>query len=247
MHTLLLMYIWVGVLGLILGSFANVLIARIPKGESIGGRSHCMTCGRTLQARDLVPVISFLLLKAKCRTCGENISWRYPLIELLTAALFILAAWMAQGNIMMTIALAISFYAMLLIVATDFDTQTIPDAFTLLLFIGAVSLRITEGSWSVAAPLIGLGFFGLQWLLSRGRWVGSGDIFLAGALGILLGSWLLMLLSLWFAYIIGAAVAVIILIRHKRKAAKTIAFGPFLILGAFISLLFGDFILFSVL
>lgn len=232
------------VLGLVMGSFGNVVISRIPQEESITGRSHCPKCGRTLSAWELIPVFSWVLLRGKCRGCGKSISFQYPAVELISAVLFVVAAQMTGGVLLAGISLSMALWVMLMIAVIDMRMSVIPDALTLVLAVSAVAYHFTIGSQIVLIPaLIGIGFFGAQWILSKGRWVGSGDIFLSGALGLLIGSWQLMILALMVSYIIGAAIASILLASGRTKKSANIAFGPFLILGAVITMLWGQKIL----
>lgn len=222
-------------LGLVFGSFGSVLVTRLPAGESLGGRSRCPRCGRTLGVADLLPVLSFLFLRGRCRGCRTGIPLLYPLLEITSALLF--AA--AQPSL----SLALALWAMLLIAVVDARTQRIPDLFTIIAAGSALLFHAFNGSFSVALLLsatLGAGFFALQWVLSRGAWIGSGDILLAGAIGLLLGDWRTMLLALLLSYIIGGIVAAGVLIR-KGRAARTmkIAFGPFLVIGGAIALLWG--------
>ncbi len=223
-----------------MGSFGNVVISRVPKEEALTGRSHCPHCGRILSALELVPVLSWIMLCAKCRGCHKRIAFQYPLIELLSALLFVTAAYLQPLSAVAALVLAIAFWAMLLIAVIDLQTQMIPDVLTLLLALCGVSYHWMMDDSSFAPALIGIGFFGIQWVVSRGRWVGSGDIFLAGALGLIVGTWPLMIVALMASYIIGAAVALILLATGWIKKSENISFGPFLILGAMIALVWGQ-------
>lgn len=224
--------------GLVLGSFGNVLIARVPHGKSIGGRSACPGCNRTLRVVELMPVVSFLLQRGKCRGCGMRISWQYPLVELAAACLF-LAAALLETSVLASVGLGIGLWGALLVAVVDLRTQTIPDIFTLLVFLGALLRWLPQGVIPWLPALVGLAFFGLQWLLSRGRWVGSGDMLLAAALGALVGTWQLLVLLLFIAYILGALTASILLLRKQRRLAEHIAFGPFLVAALSITILWG--------
>lgn len=223
------------VLGLVMGSFGNVLIGRLPQGESITGRSHCPHCGKTITAFELIPVLSWMFLRGKCSKCKKSISIQYPLIELLSGGLFVWAFNLAPLFPLAAFALALAFWAMLLIAVIDYKTQLIPDVLTLLLALSAgVYQLLSMGHLSWMAVLVGMGFFGTQWILSKGRWVGSGDIFLAGALGLLLGSWQYLVMALMLSYIIGAAVAIVLLLTKRVGKKAQLSFGPFLVLGTFI-------------
>lgn len=226
-------------LGLAFGSFGNVLLVRLKKGQSIGGRSHCMKCRRELGAVDLVPVISYVLLGGRCRYCGKTISLLYPIVEILSAAVFALSAVLYPGSLPLAILTGFLLYTLLLSSVFDILYQELPDIFTAI--IAGINLVITLLSGSPSSSLFGLGlvliWFGGQWVLSRGRAVGTGDIFLASALAIWLGlsgTVLMLLLS----YIVGALTVLLLLgLRMITWKHQHIAFGPFLAIGALLTLL----------
>lgn len=231
------------VLGLVLGSFGNVVADRIPAGESLGGRSHCESCNRTLRLWELIPVFSWLALRGRCARCGATIPARFALIECASGLLFAAAVHAGGFLVIPSLLLALAFWAMLLIMLVDLRTQLIPDILTIILAVSALGYQLVIGGNPLIATLIGPAFFGVQWLVSRGKWVGSGDVFLSGALGLLLGTWPLSLIGLFLAYISGAAVAVIGLITKKVTRSSHIPFGPFLILGTLASFFMGNQIL----
>ncbi len=247
-------------LGLVLGSFGNVLIFRLPEGKSIGGRSRCPHCKRTLGIIDLVPVLSFLLLRARCRTCRGAISFQYPLVELASGLLFLYAfqaAFTAPSPhaFVMAALLVVSLWLLLLIAVTDARTSLIPDALSVPLVLCAF-LRaalfwspVPHDLWPVfpflllQGAVISAGFFALQWLVSRGRWVGSGDIILAAGIGFLLMDPSLVIVAIGLAYILGAAFACMLLLMGRATRKTQVPFGPFLAAGTFITILFGENIL----
>ncbi len=226
------------VLGLVLGSFGNVLIFRLPHGNSISGRSHCPHCKKVLVPLELIPIVSFLVQMGKCRGCGEKISLQYPLVELFSALLFMMALYIASFLWIPALCLSIALWALLLIAATDIRTQLIPDLLTGIAAIFGLLFHLTHGQFPLFAPVAGLAFFGIQWLLSRGRWVGSGDVFLAGAIGLVLGYLSEMIWCILFAYMLGALWGVFLLIRKKETIGARIAFGPFLIISAILVMFF---------
>ena len=235
-------------LGLVFGSFGSVLITRMPKDESLGGRSHCPHCRHKLHAIELIPLISFLVQGGRCRHCKAKISWQYPLLELAVMGLFLSAGFATSFLFLPALALAFVFWSMLMIGIVDMRTQTIPDVLTAVLAISAAIFHVAIGGgipWTGA--LFGVVFFGAQWIFSRGMWVGSGDILLAAALGILLGSWKHSIIMLMVAYIVGALLVSVLLGLGRMKRTQNIAFGPFLVLGAVISFFFADQILLVVL
>lgn len=223
--------------GLALGSFGNVLVFRLPHGHSVSGRSHCPHCNKVLVPLELIPVVSFLLQGGKCRGCGQRISLQYPLIELFSAALFVFALSFAGYLWIPALCLGMALWALLLIAATDIRTQLIPDLLTGIAALFGLLFQLTHGQFPIFAPLLGLAFFGLQWVISRGRWVGSGDVFLGAAIGFVLGYLSETIWCLLFAYILGALWSIVLLARKKGAMDERIAFGPFLIAAAFIVLL----------
>ncbi len=230
-------------LGLCFGSFSNVLIARMPQDESIGGRSRCPHCGHTLSVRDIVPLLSFLWLQGKCRLCRDPIALTYPVVELLGALAFLCAGWITSFQMISAVPLGLALWAMTTLAIIDARTQMIPDMMTLALAVSALVYQLTIGTPVWSGAILGVSFFALQWIVSRGAWVGSGDILLAGALGLLLGSWRYMLVSLMASYIIGALLVSVLLGLGYLKRNQHVAFGPFLVAGAVVILIAGDWIL----
>jgi prepilin signal peptidase PulO-like enzyme (type II secretory pathway) len=231
------------ILGLVFGSFGNVIVMRMPEDESINGRSHCPHCHRTLTPIELIPLISFLIQMRRCRGCGVVISWQYPLVEIAGMILFVGAGALASFAFFPSFALALALWSMLVIGIIDARTQMIPDVLTGVLAVAALAYHLLLGDVIWTGALLGLVFFGAQWLLSRGRWVGSGDILLAMALGLLLGSWQHVIIMLMVAYIVGALLVSVLLGLGHMTRTQNIAFGPFLVIGALVTLLFGDQIL----
>jgi prepilin signal peptidase PulO-like enzyme (type II secretory pathway) len=189
-----------------------------------------------------------LFQKGKCKKCKTKISCRYPAIEILTAIIFVITFLTNQTlEIVPLIFLILSAYMLLMIALYDAATQKIPDVFTAALFIFALVFQSTKtGTLNIPdikdilyGMLIPIIFFGGMWTISRGRWIGSGDIFLGGAIGALLG-FKGVLISLFFAYTIGAVIALALIISGRAKRGAVIAFGPFLCIGAMIVMFIGD-------
>jgi len=237
------------VLGLLFGSFLNVCIYRIPSGESIvTGRSHCTSCGEAIKPYDLIPLLSYFILKGRCRNCGGAISPRYPIIEFLNAVLYA-ALFYRYG---LTPAFCIyALFVSALIVATfiDIDKMVIPDRINIsIIVIGVFACFISRdilwwerviGFFAASFPLL------IAMLISKGG-MGFGDIKLAAAAGLVVG-YKFALFSLLASCIIGAVYG-IIYIRAKGANLKTaIPFGPFLSIAFFISLFFGKIIISSYL
>lgn len=252
--TLILTIIFAG-LGLIIGSFLNVVILRLNTQKSLGGRSACMSCRSTLSWYELIPVFSYLGLGGKCKTCKSRISMQYPLVELLTGLVFALL-FMKFGDLFfhdtLIFSVSYAYYALvcsLLIVIAVYDIKhkIIPDILSFIIgVLGFLGLFLFDhGSLSVHAPSLMdfmAGFvmslpFALLWLLSRGRWMGLGDGKLLVGLGFLLGM-LGILSAVIFAFWTGGLIGIILLAFSKKYGRKSeVPFAPFLILGTFLVLL----------
>jgi leader peptidase (prepilin peptidase) / N-methyltransferase len=229
--------------GSVFGSFGNVLVERLPAGQSLGGRSHCADCGKTLRVWELVPMFSWLALRGKCARCHAHIPAVFTLIEAISGLLFVAALSHVSFDPIAALPVALALWAMLCIALCDIRTRTIPDVLTLVVALCGVILRLHDHTLPLLAVAIGAGFFGMQWIVSRGKWVGTGDILLGGALGVLLGTWSLTLLMIWFAYVLGLVFILALLPFRGLNMNARIAFGPFIVLGAAVSLLWGESIL----
>ncbi len=226
-----------GLLGLGFGSFGNMMLYRIAIGKAFTGRSFCPHCRHTLAWYDLVPVLSYVFLLGRCRYCRMRISSQYPLVEIVTLALFLWALFLHLDNLPLALIDALLLWGLLLVVVYDAKYQLIPDLFTLIVFVCALVTLFVGGQSIISGAIgciIGLVWFGAQWLASRGRYVGSGDILLGASLGLWLG-WKGAITMLFLAYILGAIWAVQLLIRHQANRKTRIAFGPLLALGAVIA------------
>ncbi len=230
------------VLGLSLGSFGNVLVWRLPRNETVLGRSRCPHCQRMLGAIDLVPLLSYAWLRGRCRTCREKIGARYPLLE-LGGGLLGIVAYVLAPTFLGAILLCSALVTLLVIAAIDGETQMIPDALSIAVIVLALAFRLESGYVYVGGAVVGLFVFGGQWLISRGRWLGSGDVLLSVGLGLLVGGAEQMIIAVLSSYIIGALVALLGLATGSLKRTDRLAFGPFLACGALISLIVSPFIL----
>jgi len=233
-------YLVVGAIGLLFGSFANVLIVRIPAGKSIvTPPSHCPHCGHPLRALDLVPVLSWLFLKGKCRYCQGRISLRYPLVELLTAALFT-GVFLCWGVSASTLAGCILVIILVSAAFIDLDEGIIPDVITIP---GAIlGLAVSFLTIGFLPALWGMLVFGgvllLVAVVSNGG-MGGGDVKLAAVIGAftgLPGAVITLLLSSFLGAIFG--ITLIIMGRAGRKTP--VKFGPFLAVAAYTAYLFSD-------
>ncbi|MBI4054010.1 MAG: prepilin peptidase, partial [Candidatus Doudnabacteria bacterium] len=186
-------------LGLVIGSFLNAVIFRLRYSRSLLGHSACPDCGHRLGAIDLVPIVSFVWLRGRCRFCRRPISWQYPLVELTTGLVFLLAfrhnlsqlAWGLSGEFVFFTAFELIAVALLILIFVyDLKYFLIPDVFVILGVVGSLLFRILAEK-SLADGLYGVlvvsGFFGFLYLVSSGKWIGFGDVKLGLFLGLLLG------------------------------------------------------------
>lgn len=238
------------ILGLCVGSFLNVLIDRLPRGKSIvRGRSHCDSCRKTLRWYDLIPIVSFLLLAGRCRYCHSPIPPRNLLVEVLTALSFVAVYRTLPSN---SISLFEYFFwvwvagAFIVIFFVDLKHSIIPDAVVFPTLVLAI-LRIinisvithrVEFSLLVSAIVGSLLFFLLH-VGTKGKGMGFGDVKLVLLIGLILGHPRLWV-ALYAAFLTGAGVGVILVLGRRLKLKQTIAFGPFLIIGTVVALLFGE-------
>ncbi|MBI3231960.1 MAG: prepilin peptidase [Candidatus Doudnabacteria bacterium] len=236
------------VFGLCIGSFLNVVILRLPQEESLAGRSHCPNCKRLLSFLELLPVVSFLGLGAKCRTCGKKISWRYPLIEVLVAGLFVLF-WVtiSPGNLVEYLLLFQSLVLIGFLVAVfviDLERYIILDrlvfpAAILFFFINlirdGVSHQYLTASFSgIIGAFAGVLPFFLIWYFSKGRLMGFGDVKLMLPLGLVAG-WPGILITFLIGVFSGSFVGLLLLILGKKTLKSALPFGCFLSFGALIA------------
>jgi len=234
-----------GIIGLVIGSFLNVVIYRVPRGESIvKPGSHCPVCGHELRAWELIPLLSFLIQRGRCRQCQTKISWRYPGVELLTGILFFYAVWQQAGVLDARLLVNLVFVATLIALAfIDYDTLRLPDVLTLpLLGIGLLAAFILPGQpsgWVSLASAAGAGglFWLIAWFYPRG--MGMGDVKLVAALGAFVG-FPGIVLAVFLASIVGSIVGIVLMLIDKNRRSQHIPFGPFLALGALASLFWGQ-------
>lgn len=227
--------------GIIFGSFFNVVGLRVPKKESIvSPPSHCTNCQRKLNALDLIPVISYVFLRGKCRGCGVKISPIYPLMEFITGAFFMLAYWMLGFSAELIVALV--FISLLIIITvSDIAYMLIPDKvllpFGLVLLLLRFVSPLTPWWDSLLGAAVGFGVLLTIGILSKGG-MGGGDIKLFFVIGLVLGT-IQVLLTLFIAALIGSVVGIIVL-RVKGQGRKTpIPFGPSIAMAALIVYFFG--------
>ncbi|MDA1208976.1 MAG: prepilin peptidase [bacterium] len=230
------------IVGACLGSFGNVLIARLPNGESLCGRSHCPHCKKTIASYDLIPLVSYLVLRGRCRSCRKKISLQYPVVELLSGILALIA--LAHTHTFVTaVLLGTSLWLLLIITVIDVHTRGIHDALNVPFILCGIAFGSFTTGIDALAVTIGVGFFGVQWAVSKGQWVGSGDVLLMIGISTLLGYWEHVVLMIFIAYLSGALVASFLLMTKRKTRQDHLAFVPFLALGMLVTLLWGERIL----
>jgi prepilin signal peptidase PulO-like enzyme (type II secretory pathway) len=243
------------VLGLCFGSFVNAFVWRLKNHKDwVHGRSVCVHCKHVLAPQDLVPLLSWLALQGKCRYCRKQISWQYPIVELLTAVVFVASyvywplGFSAEGLTLFIFWLifVIGFMALILF---DLKWMILPNKIVFPLaclaaleilaraitFRGGLSV-IYEAFWGV---LIGGGLFYALFQASNGKWIGGGDVKLGAVLGLVVGGPATALLLIFLASVMGSLVAVPLMLTKKLKPTSRLPFGPFLIMSAVIVYLFG--------
>ena len=228
------------VLGLVIGSFLNVVIYRLPRGLGfVRGRSFCPKCKHKINWFDNVPVISFLILKGHCRFCGRKISWRYPLIELLAGALFYLSylSHLSFLSYLLICGLVVIFFI-------DLEHQIIPDEIVIPLSVLFLGYRLLTNiqyliSNFLITGIVSFLFLYLIHLLTKGKGMGLGDVKLAFLMGLVLG-FPKIVVAFYLAFLTGAFVGVILILLSRAKLKQKIAFGPFLVFGTIFSLLWGE-------
>jgi len=241
------------VIGLCVGSFLNVVIYRVPRRESVvRPRSHCPGCDAPIADRDNIPVVSWVLLRGRCRSCGTRISVRYPLVELGTAVLFVAAA-VRLGATWQLPAFCVFFASLLAISVIDLDHYIIPNrviyptlAVTIPLLVVAAA---ADGSWGHLRNAAIGGVAGFAVLLAIHvavpRGMGFGDVRLAGVIGMMLG-WLglrYLFLGLFLAFMLASIIGVALIAARLRSRKDAVPFGPFMALGAVLAVLWGRAIL----
>ncbi|MCA9366808.1 prepilin peptidase [Candidatus Kaiserbacteria bacterium] len=248
-------YIWLIAFGfgVVIGSFLNVFIYRLHTGKSLGGSSHCLSCATPLKWFELLPLLSYLALRGRCRTCGCHIPVRYFIVELVTGLLFVVGVGAAHSFFSL---FTIWFVMAVLVVITVYDINhfIIPDGLTVAVLGGASLLlaeRVLHGYplealWvDIAAAVAGAAFLFFLWFISKGQWLGFGDVKLAFPLGLLVGSsfvFSFIVLSFW----VGALLSLLIMgwqllpkrgqprlstSRQQLTMKSAVPFAPFLVAG----------------
>ena len=231
------------ILGIVIGSFLNVCIYRVPMGKSIAfPPSHCTNCDNNLKPMDLIPILSYIFIGGRCRYCKEKISARYPIIEALNGILY-LVVYLKFGLALIALKYCILVSILIVIGMIDYDTQFVFTSTTIfggiiaVLFIIIQAVLYNTGIIDlVSGGVIGFAIIGLIVFLTKG--MGEGDIEIAAVCGLFLGIKGI-LLGLFLAVILGGIVGIIILLLKLKKAKEKIAFGPCIAIGSLISMLWG--------
>ncbi|WP_380168487.1 prepilin peptidase [Jannaschia sp. R86511] len=250
---LVLAVVAAGAFGAIIGSFLNVVIHRVPRGESVvSPPSACPGCGAAIRARDNVPVLSWLLLRGRCRDCGEPISPRYPLVELATALAFagVVAAVLTTGPTPWVLPALLYLAAVSIALSLiDVDVRRLPDAIVLpsypvMLVLLAIASAATGDWWALGRAAIGavasFAFFYLLALLYKGG-MGFGDVKLAGVLGTALAwyGWAHLVVGTFLGFLLGGVVGIALIALRLGNRKTMIPFGPYMIVGAWLAIGFG--------
>ncbi|MDR3271799.1 MAG: prepilin peptidase [Peptococcaceae bacterium] len=234
-----------GCLGLVIGSFLNVVIYRLPSRQSIVyPGSHCPHCRRPLAARDLIPLLNYFILGGQCRYCAARIPIRYPLVEALTGIAFFLTAHQAADGITLRLMTDLIFVAGLIALSfIDIDTGRLPDRIVLpLLGFGLAAALLIQGRPDagealLSAAVAGGGFALIAWAYPQG--LGWGDVKLIAAIGAFLG-FPKILLAILIGSLSGVLIGVICIVWRQRKVRQSMPFGPYLTWGALCALFWGQ-------
>ena len=248
MSTLVAVYVVVA--GLLVGSFLNVVIHRVPAGESVvSPRSRCPECGTEIKVRDNIPVLSWLLLRGRCRSCGNAISVRYPLVEIGHALLWLTMLIRFDLTWQLPAYLYLASVGLALAVI-DLDTKRLPNALTLPSYVvGALLLVLPaalDDSWDdyLRAALAMVALYGFYFVLALiyPKGMGWGDVKLAGVLGLYLGwlSWGVLVVGGFLGFLLGALIGGGLMAVRRAGRKTKIPFGPFMLLGALLAILWGQ-------
>lgn len=249
---MLLFYLFLTLLGLVVGSFLGMLSYRLPRGLSLWGRSFCDNCKKPIRWYQNIPIFYYLLSKGKCGSCGKKIHWRYPAIELVTAASFVATGYLwlhlLRGVNLNLGVFALPFFILLTacfitLIITDLEFKILPDEILLFLALFLfLYLFLTPSPLFFQHVLVGFVsfiFFLILYIVTRGRGMGFGDVKLVFILGGFLG-WPNTLVAFFIAFVGGSIIGVMLLLIGRAKLGKPIPFGPYLLVGSWIAMFFGE-------
>ncbi len=236
----------VGLLGLMIGSFMNVCIYRLPRDLSpVRPRSGCTSCGHVLSWYENIPIVSYLFLRGRCRGCGASISWMYPIVEAITGVMF-LGCYLLYGPSLLLVARLLFASAMIVLFVIDWQHKLLPNVITLPgIVIGFLLSFVAGPGWQ--ASLIGIAAGGgslwaiaeIYYRLRKEEGLGMGDVKMLAMIGAFLG-WRLVLVTLMLASFSGTIVGVGVLIAKKESLKYAMPFGTFLAVGAIVAAVAGD-------
>ncbi len=249
------------ILALSLGSFANSLIWRLATAKSFIGRSVCPNCQQTIAWYDNIPIFSFIFLKGRCRVCQQKITWQYPVVELTMALLFLLAWFKAldyqflslaelwpvlqAGAIWILLRDFLAIFLLIIVFVFDWRYFLIPINLLIISFPIFWCLNILAGVtwwWPLLAALVAAIFFLVQFLITKGRGLGEGDVWLGAFLGFLLPLWSELLVAILSAYLLGSLLAIILILSGQKQWQSKMPLGTFLAVGTLLALFWGDLI-----
>lgn len=246
--------------GLVIGSFLNVVIYRVPAGIPLTRSSRCPHCGHAIRWWQNVPVVSWLALRGKCASCRSPISARYPLVELLTGVAFVVVVWWFAAAVprsggawawtIETVAFLYLAAVSIALAAIDIDTRRLPNAIVLPSYVvvgGLLTAACIAGApWSsllrAAIGMAGLYLFYLLLRLIRPAGMGGGDVKLAGVVGLALGwlGWAPLIVGAFAAFVLGGVYGVLLILLRRAGRRSAIPFGPWMILGAWTGVFAGE-------
>lgn len=252
---LVLVLVFAGLFGLVIGSFLNVVIARVPAGVPLARESRCPSCGEAIRPWQNVPVLSWIALRGRCANCRDRISPRYPLVELATALAFVaVTGYFVQtpGVAVVPVVLAYLYLAAITVALAliDLDTHRLPNpivlpAYIVLLVLFAVAALLGADVWALARAVIGgasLFAFYLVLRVIRPAGMGGGDVKLAGVLGIALGwlGWGPLIVGAFAAFVLGGVFGIALILARRAGRRSAIPFGPWMLAGAWIGIFAGE-------
>ena len=249
-NAIVVLFVMLFLVGIVIGSFLNVLIFRIPLKEDIAvERSHCMHCGHVLSWYELIPLFSWIIQGGKCRACKAKISIQYPIVEALNAILWMIIVY-AWGLRWESLLFCICSSILIVLAVIDERTQEIPIGLNIaiaVLGVARVVLRLagitySTGPWYeyVIGAVCVSGLFLLIVLITKGRGMGGGDVKLMAAAGLLLG-WRQIILAMMIGCILGSVIHLIrMAVDKKKKKEHVLAFGPYLAAGIYLTMIFGN-------
>ena len=235
-----------GLLGLCIGSFLNVVIYRLPRGQSLATPpSRCRNCGYLLRWYDNIPVLSWLSLRARCRNCGTPVHWQYPVVELITGAVFLLVVWLTPVSPLLFARLLL-VCILIALFGIDLEHQILPNSITLPGIIVGIIFSVFGPPGirdSIIGALLGAGILyaiaGAYYLWRREEGMGMGDVKMLAMIGAFLG-WKAVLVTLVLSSFSGAIIGMLLMALQKGNMKFALPFGTFLAVGAVFAMLVGD-------